>query len=145
MKKRYLFSIVFLLLFYVSANAQQTASSGSRINFYYPIGKKNIDYTIFINKQMVSPIVYGDRISIPYSGEGSSNIVIIQGTTYAEPRSLSKNARTITLKQGATYYFRINSDGSLDYSISEKKGKEEFEKDKDFRNNIKVLQTIVSL
>lgn len=94
---------------------------------------------------MISSIVYGDRISIPYSGEGSSTIVVLNGTTYSEPRSLSKNSRTITLKRGATYYFKVNSDGSLDYSVNEKKGKEEFEGNKDFRGAIKTLQTTLTL
>lgn len=64
--------------------------------------------------------------------EGPVAVTLINGIKYTEPFTQSKNSRTVSIKKGKSYYFRVSGTGVLEYIFDADKGEKNFANAKDF-------------
>lgn len=112
-----------------SANIQETYAY---IFVYYPLVKSGENFSVFINRKNIAKLVNGGRLECRLLIEGPVAITIIEGSSYREPLTQSKNSRTITINKGKSYYFRVGGTGELEYIFAPGKGQKYFTEDKEF-------------
>ena len=109
-----------MLLFY------SYTQPNSKVCISYPRGKEDKTMTLFFNKENIGKIHYGERLVFTFKKEGNLKITILDNDTYTEQRTLSKNTRTLMLRNGKSYYLELVK-GEINYMPDENKGKEHFD------------------
>ena len=104
----------------------------THIFLYYPLENSASGFSVFMNRKSIGKIMNGGRIECKLLLEGPVAVTITEGSTYREPLTLSRNSRTITVKKGKSYYFRINKAGELEYMFITSRGEKGFAEAKDF-------------
>lgn len=102
------------------------------VYIYYPIARSGNAYTVFLNRMSIAKLPNGGRLQCRLSEEKPLAITVIEGSRYIEPLTQSGNSRTITIKQGKSYYFRVTGSGSLEYIFDNNRGEKQFNESKDF-------------
>ncbi len=113
------------LIFLLSSLENKSFAQDIKVCIAYPRGKEDKTMNLFLSKTSIGKIHYGERLVFAFKKEGNLKITLLDTDIYTEPKTLSKNTRTLMLKKGKTYYIEI-SKGVIDYIADESKGKAQF-------------------
>lgn len=103
-------------------NVLKSSIETSKLYLLYPRAKGDKSFYVFLNKQKVSKIDYGERLEFEFDADADVLTVIQETEQYVEPRTSARNMRNLFLKQGKNYYLQINGKGQLEYIPDEKEG-----------------------
>lgn len=117
----------FLLLFIFKGVAAQLQIA-SEVHLSYPKARDDKSFYVFLGRKNMGKIEYGQRMIYRFYSEGNLKVTILPKSNFIEPKTISANSRTITLKPDASFYFEINGKGELTYIPDPAKGKDFFEK-----------------
>lgn len=123
--------LILVLTLFILCLSNANAQSHSKVYISYPRGKEDKTLNIFFNTTNVGKIRYGERLVFSFNAEGVLKITISENKEYVEPRTLSKNTRSVDLKNEKSYYLELRK-GELIYVADQKKGEAYFNDSSNF-------------
>lgn len=120
-------------------NKQPDNAANAKVYIAYPRVKEDKKFFVYFNIKKVGALNYGERLLYNTTFEGMLKVTISNKDTYTEPSTLSRNTRTVNIKEGKEYYFEINGKGELEYIINTEKGKSRFSDDGSYVESPKTL------